>query len=535
MNLLLVDDDMAAVDGLLSMIDGNKLGLEHIFFAYSIRQAQGILLSNEVEILLCDIEMPNGNGLDLLEWLQDRGRDAVSLLLTSHANFQYAQRAVKLGTLDYLLKPISEEELERALIKAVQRAREKISLTATGEYARYWNDNQTRLMEQFFREVLTATIPANQEEILRQAKKRHVRLPRDFGYLPVLIAAKGLTDEMAAWSRGDLEYALKNITGELLFPDGTEPIVVSLEPIKFMAVLPDDQGKIGDRQRLIAPCRNLIEACNRHLHCNLSCYVGELVQPDGLHRQTEVLLEMERENVAYDNRVFLTGKERRERSPEVSLPMDTLALQLSQGNAELVYRQITEYLDELVRKNALDGKVLEQVHHDFVQMVFSVLTQKGIQAHLLFQGEDSRRLSDKAILSVRAFTEWVRYMLEKASEYARVVEQSESMVEKARKYLENNLDQNLDRDDIAGYVCLNPDYLSRLFKKETGMSISEYVINARLKKAKELLQKTDISVSGIASMLGYANFSYFSTSFKKATGDTPVSYRKKVQTKYQED
>ena len=78
-------------------------------------------------------------------------------------------------------------------------------------------------------------------------------------------------------------------------------------------------------------------------------------------------------------------------------------------------------------------------------------------------------------------------------------------------------------------MYLNPAYLSRLFRKETGLSLTDYMVEQRLRKAKAELESTNIKISDIAVSVGYSNFSHFSKLFKKLTGLTPQEYRKKYQ------
>lgn len=82
-----------------------------------------------------------------------------------------------------------------------------------------------------------------------------------------------------------------------------------------------------------------------------------------------------------------------------------------------------------------------------------------------------------------------------------------------------------DCEELAGRVFLHPDYLTKLFKKETGMTLIEYATEVRLDAAKELLEHTSLYVGEIANRLSYRNFSYFSKLFKQKTGVTPKQYR----------
>lgn len=102
---------------------------------------------------------------------------------------------------------------------------------------------------------------------------------------------------------------------------------------------------------------------------------------------------------------------------------------------------------------------------------------------------------------------------------------NEEIVAKVRKYIEEHLSYNISRQEIAEYVFLNKDYLSRIFKEETGQSIVDYIIKKKIHVACELLTTTTLSVSKVAACIGYTHMPYFSKIFKKETGMTPNEYR----------
>ena len=127
MKILIVDDEIYAVEAIREMIDWQTLGIDEVLTAYSMRQAQKQLSEKSVDILLCDIEMPQGTGLELVSWTREQNMQLVTVFLTSHANFSYANQAIRLETFDYILKPADPEELTGVLAKAVQRASENLS------------------------------------------------------------------------------------------------------------------------------------------------------------------------------------------------------------------------------------------------------------------------------------------------------------------------------------------------------------------------------------------------------------------------
>ena len=106
-------------------------------------------------------------------------------------------------------------------------------------------------------------------------------------------------------------------------------------------------------------------------------------------------------------------------------------------------------------------------------------------------------------------------------------EESENAVEQIKQYIAGHVSEELSVEDLAAMVHFNPDYLSRVFKKETGKTVSEYITEYRCALAGELLKNTDLSVTMIASKSGYPNYAYFTRIFKKYSGCTPREYRKK--------
>jgi len=92
-------------------------------------------------------------------------------------------------------------------------------------------------------------------------------------------------------------------------------------------------------------------------------------------------------------------------------------------------------------------------------------------------------------------------------------------------YIAEHLENELRREELAEAVHLNPDYMARLFKKETGMNLKDYIIQQKMQEAQSLLCTTNLPISLIAAKVGYTNFGHFSTSYKKFYHKTPQEER----------
>lgn len=142
-SILIVDDDKLLVKKYRDTVNWSGLGISVVFTAYNIRQAKARLQEYPVDILLCDIDMPQGSGLELLEWVRDREQEIECVFLSSYANFAYAQAAVRYSARDYLLKPVSNAVLESRIAQVTdivrkKRKQGKQSSEEPGE--KFWNE-----------------------------------------------------------------------------------------------------------------------------------------------------------------------------------------------------------------------------------------------------------------------------------------------------------------------------------------------------------------------------------------------------------
>ena len=124
MNVLLVDDEVIVINILKNKVKWQEIGIENVYTAYTAAEARKVILAKEVDIIVCDIEMPQENGLQLLSWIQEEKPEIERIVLTGFPDFSYAQNAISSGVIRYLLKPVSFEELEEAIRFAMGKKKE---------------------------------------------------------------------------------------------------------------------------------------------------------------------------------------------------------------------------------------------------------------------------------------------------------------------------------------------------------------------------------------------------------------------------
>lgn len=136
MNLLIVNDEELTADTMREDIVWQDYGIDVVFTAYDAEQAKEVILNEKVDIMLCDIEMPGDNGIELLRWVRQEEKPIECIFLTCHPSFAYAQEAISLNCQEYILIPAKYDEIGKGVQKVVQRILKEREIKRYEEYGR---------------------------------------------------------------------------------------------------------------------------------------------------------------------------------------------------------------------------------------------------------------------------------------------------------------------------------------------------------------------------------------------------------------
>jgi len=527
--LLLVDDEIHAIEGVKADLDLDELQISRLFTANNNMQAKAILEKESIDIMLCDIEMPNGSGLELLSWVREHHPNMATIFLTSHADFKYAKEALKLGSLDYLLKPVLARDLANAIRKAQSVIDQHSENERNSQSHQLWMKHHSLVIERFWLDLINHTIPSNQPAICEQIERNHLPISENAFFLPVLISVQRWNKDLKRRDEKILEYALRNTAEEVLFSAEMKGMCFYFGRGKLLGVFSAGGDEYdGGIKALYEACEKYIDSCNRYFYCNLSCYIGKPVKAVEMAEIVTELREQDRNNVARVNQVFLFNESKAMKQP-ISFPELHVWLSLLKtGKKETVIREVETYLEKLATRQEIDSKTLRQFHQDFMQALYSFLNMEGIQAHRLFGDDESLRLTENAGRSVIDMKLWIHHAINKAVNQSEAVKDTDHVIEFVKRFIDSHIDEELSREMIAERVFLNPDYLSRIFKRETSFSISDYIVFERIRLAKDLLSQTNIPVSAVAVSVGYNNFPHFTRIFKKYVGVGPSEFRNQI-------
>ncbi|MDO4307126.1 MAG: helix-turn-helix domain-containing protein [Eubacteriales bacterium] len=529
MNLLLVDDERYIIEDLLSGMNWNRIGIDHVFTAMNVRQAKEVFEKEEIRIMLCDIEMPQASGLDLLRWITEKQLLCETILVTCHAEFSYAQEAIRLGATEYLLKPIDYDELENTIKKAMNKIRSTIMQKETAATHQKMKRNQPFLNERFWIDVLNRTLSGN-NTIQNAASRRNVPLSPEMLIRPVLTR---IQQWPAGASEQDIklfEFSVKNIADELFTEEGKAGITFFIKDgVHIILMYQETSIPEEQMQSSVSDCAaHFINECKSFCGCNLSSYIGDPVDIFHLADEYDILQAEDESNVAYTDRVFYARAKRNVTTVINEKWIIELSALVNENREEELNRRARFYLESLARTTGIDSSILYWFQQDFTQMIYEKASHNGILPHNLLNDPESIILSKQASQSVEATLQWIAHISHKIINHTQKMQKSQSVVHTSAIYIKNHLGDDISREEVAAQAFLNPDYLDRIFKKETGMSVSKYITHEKVNLAKFLLTTTDRSIADIALQVGFSNMSNFASMFKRMTGLNPNEYRKQT-------
>ncbi|WP_287022346.1 helix-turn-helix domain-containing protein [Cohnella sp.] len=532
-NVLIVDDEYYAVKGLISGVRWDRIGVDEVYEAYHASAAQRILSERNVDIMICDIEMPDESGLELMSWARDNGLNLETIVVTCHSEFAYAQKALQLGGCDYLLKPVIYTDMEEVVRRAILKVEEKRKASLTDEryreYVRLWNRQRPLLIERFWQDLLDRRISASRSSIEASLSAYELPIGPMERVCPILISIESWEKTLNERDEDIMEFALRKAAEEMILSELPGDVIQDHRGNSLVMLYAGERP--AEEERVRALCSRFIEACRRYFYCSVSCYVGETVPIAEIWSPYLALLDAEYRNVSRTAEVILC-RELRPSAP--ALPPEAFgcvpewAEWLERGNAEAVLAGLDAALDR-VPPAELTADTLKAFYHALMQCIYYVLYRRGRTASQL--AEEGNWPDAAAVAkSLSGFKRWAEEAVRSVVRLPFAPSGTASpVIQKIKTYVLEHLDQELSREELASYVYLNPAYLSRLFRKETGMVLTEYILREKMRRASELLLASDRSISEIAESLGYGNFSYFARLFRKVYGVTPHEYRKSLR------
>lgn len=519
MNVLLVDDQVNVLNGLLASINFKKFGYAQVFTATNVDEALRILEVNSIHVLVSDIEMPGRNGLELNAIVKEQYPDILRILLTSHALFAYAQEGLKLGCFDYLVQPVPFAKIEESLSRAAVQLQMNERKRKINSLGTLFDTHRTEFLNATLMNLFNKN-PERRYQSVSLLQEAGYSITRD-SYIKLLLIDILKSDDVDAPLSvvSEIVMTMKATIRGLELPE----CIIGKNRFGQFSVLffAPSNFKLSTAQ-----LETLYARLESVLSSRICCYVGWTAPFEQIR---EVVVRVHRnlkDNISREpGLIYVHAQAEAERMPT---SLDEFVSRweklLKADQRGLLQKDIFAYLDRNL-SNSVNGFLdLCMLHQRIAQLFFTYFYEKKIDIISLFNDQMSYEAFMQSYSSIDTLKAAVAFLINAATQ-EKADEPEASYVERAKTYILENTDKLLTVKDVSEFISLNPEYFTRLFKKETGYNIKDYIIQCKLTMAKDLLVNSNLPISMVALELGYSNFSHFTQMFKRSEGITPKEYR----------
>lgn len=532
--IMVVDDEEEIRLGIIKKIPWEEYGFKVVGDAENGQEALEKAEKLRPDIVMTDIKMPFMDGLELGKELSKKMPDTKIIIFSGSDDFEYAQKAIKINVIEYVLKPINSYELIEILkklkIKLDKEYDEKINLESLYNH---YVESLPILRDQF----LTSVIEGRCDKTTFIAESDKVGIDFNYNYLSVAVIeaesgqAEGLNNNLNV---NDTENSIINISIKKLLDDEMNKYCKTISFIYYSKVIVI--SLLDEKKENISFIEGLNNFCNLYkkiVGIKISIGVGSIV-----NTANNINLSYIGAQDALNYRfLFGTGKVVFIEDVE---PDKSVELRFTeQDERELLDTiKVSEECDIEKVINKLFKKMEESVLHLSKYKIYlleiNIAMFKLIQSYSL----DIEDVFDEnfniysRLDDFNSLDQAKSWFIEKAIKInsnirKERINSSRLLVEKAKEYIDKNYTEyDLSVEKLCSYLHVSPTYFSTIFKRETEMNFVNYLTSVRLEEALKLLKTTDDKTYIIAGKVGYQEANYFSYVFKRKYGIAPSRYRR---------
>lgn len=472
---LIADDEILIRKGTLKKIEKLDLPIHCAFEAGNGKEALTYLETNPVDFVITDMDMPEFDGVQFLDYLKKQFPEMPIIVISGHQNFSYLQKAIQANAINYILKPFSREDIQKSLLDVIAILDNKKSQKS--------NEN----------EVIISTIIGHQTELGMKALQKMIPVPNQY-YLVLSVCrdpedSLELLDQSAIFSEPIPKYAQTRFS--LIEKSKISRLIDSLPESVLLGI----SSPVMDAAAIGSYYQNCIDALNSRK----SDSQPALFYYDSTIRNEKYIFAHVAELMYY----LETGKENvlkeklRGYFETAFFNEDATLFDLKDIGLSLIEKS-KQFLDDYYRMQS--NYTYPEIHQEVMERLFTFM---DISNYFLdFLGNIAKSMSYEHLYS------------------------SQDIIVNVKEYLDIHYADPITLDFLSDIFYINSSYLSTLFKEKTGMKYVDYLNGLRIDAAKTLLQTTDRRAATISRMVGYDNEKYFYRVFKKFTDLTPEQYRK---------
>jgi two-component system, response regulator YesN len=507
MNIVVVEDEYKTRKGLINLI--KKINSNYIVVGEAEDGKEGfkIIIDNKPDVVFLDIKMPEMNGLKMLELLQKENLNTEFVILSAHKEFNYAQKAIKFGVFEYVLKPVT--------LYAMRKLLDNLNDHMTSDIIK-GKDKSLKdhsLFEGFFNNLISGNIMDSKDTYDFINKKYRFDEDESFILLDFYDNSGNLESKKTViHSFINENYPLKNYC-------------CAISKKENIVLIQDFDDKEDTIKKLENGLATLLTA-RGYNGIIVGCIDFSGLKNIGNHYR--LIRENLNANISLKGKKFLKYDElKRIKYQKIQYPI-SIEQNIIKGIYSKDNKMIEKNSNDFIswwKKDIFSPKIIIESYISLVTVILE--TSKEIYSELLNE-MNQQSIFSGITNSMNSFE--LEEILNQIINKILILNQNQKIyslnVMKTINYISTHYNESITLDEISDMLQLTPEYLSTLFCKEVGINFVAFVREIKINKAKELLINTNLKIYEIAERVGFSDTTYFCRVFKELTGFSTGEYQK---------
>lgn len=513
MRVVIADDEKYVRLALKDTLQHLTIPIEIVGEAADGREAYEMCLAYRPDILITDICMPEEDGFVLLEKVRKDFPELPIIIYSGYDNFSYAQRAIRYRIAEYLLKPIDEEELEKAIRNILKHRQSGLSIRRNAVRNEILQNVVNCRRNDRIWSQMPGILDADQQEFFAAARGCAMEL----FYLQSLDEMKKRRWEDFFMEHTVHSWCLDEEQGLLL-------VICEQKDVETIRHEADSLWKAGTYlQEFRVLSSRVLEASQRFEEIKNS-----LMEMDSIMQ-----------SVFWSNLETAPQKEPKiltewggEQYNQKYISLFRAAIRL--GKKDYLKKVIKEYWEEMLLLFYQSNPIqIKSTVRNFLgkEMLLLNLSLEACEQVAAYMKKVARVLKAEQVFEILMDCSGLIFELYKKENEGNSVDSTKEVI---MDYLAENYNQDITLEQLAEYLHFNINYTSGLFKKIFGKNFVSYLTEVRMKEARNLLESGELKVYEVARQVGYEDERYFQKTFKKIIGVTPKDYQKRKKNQYED-
>lgn len=513
--LLIADDNNMHVQCVLDYVDWNNMGFTDIRTASNGREALEIFQDFRPDLVITDVVMPLKSGVELARDIRRIDEKVHIIFMSCYEEFDYVKNAIDNDITAYILKPLEPELLrttaDKVILDIKKRSKAEASEQTLSEFL-------PLVRESLMYRLLYSKDFDLSEELIENAN--FIRLKN-----AIVIKYVLLDDSVDC----NTIYRVLGTVGECF--EGFSPNAIAEIPNKLIILLVTDTL---DEETFLSEVidavkyhiSDLKETLGLKISAGFSNVYTNLKQAHQMLTQATLALEGTYNLKANEIYFYEDFEENEWEMPEYNV------LNLKEDLSSLLNRADTEAIEDFLKKYYprninFNKNTIKALCFSTVTTLQLLFSERNTDMSDLFENSDVIWQKLNRFETIQDTYNWLKNILTASCEFISNAEKSDrnNIVESIKDYIDKNFKDITSLNQIASELYISAGYARNVFKKYTGQTIFDYLVDTRIKEAKKLLKDPKYKIYEIRDLVGYTSKAHFIETFKRKTGMTPTEYR----------